>query len=89
MQQNSNIPEVQETGFKARQNKRCQCGAQSGVIDTQICSPTPTHPWVKKRHLLTLNTKLRLQLTIRTSHDKELCLHGNRLKNYFKINQSN
>ena len=24
-----------------------------------------------------------------TSHDKEICLHGKRLKNNFKINQSN
>ena len=41
--------------------------AQSGVIDTQIFSRPPTHPWVKKRHSLTLNTKLQLQLTIRTA----------------------
>ena len=50
----------------------------------------------QKNHLLTLNTKLRIQLTMYTdgigtgymSHDKEVCLHGKRLKNYFKINQS-
>ena len=65
-------------------------GALSGVIDTQIFF-MPTHlPVGRKCHSLTLNTKLRLQLTIGTplvqdytSHDKEFCLQGIRLKNYF------
>ena len=49
---------------KIRQDKQHQCGVWSGVIDTQIFSRPPAHPWVKKHNSLTLNTKLRLQLTI-------------------------
>ena len=49
---------------KCHQVKHRQCGAQSGVINTQIFSRLPIHPLVKKGHLLTLNTKLRLQQTI-------------------------
>ena len=55
----------------------------------------PTHLWVKKCHLLTLNTNYTLAKyrdgigTGYTSHDKEICLHGKRLENNFKINQSN
>ena len=58
---------------------------------TDFFSCPPTHPWVKKCHSLTFNTKLRLQLTTRTAlvHDKKMCLHSKRFKNYFKINQSN
>ena len=65
--QSSNLPEVWETGFKARQSEWCQCWARSGVIDTQIFShPPPTHlPGVKKSHLLTF--KHKIQLTIWTA----------------------
>ena len=67
VRQNSNISEMWESGLKTRQNEQRRCGPQYGV-DKQICfSQTPTHPWVKKRHSLTLNTKLRLQLTIQTA----------------------
>ena len=53
----------------------------------------PTHPWVKKRHLLTHKITASANYTdcIGTgymSHNKEICLHGKRLKNNFKINQS-
>ena len=47
---------------KTRQDEHHQCGAWSCVINTQIFSHKPIHLWVKKRHSLTLNTKLRLQL---------------------------
>ena len=52
---------------KTCQGERRQCGARSGVINTQIFSRPPTHPWVKKHHSFTLNTKLQLQLTIWTA----------------------
>ena len=52
---------------KTCQGEHRQCGAWSGVINTQIFSRPPTNPWVKKHHLFTLNTKLQLQLTIWTA----------------------
>ena len=88
-----------ETSFKTCLNEQGQCGAWSGVIDTQIfCAcPVSAHPWVKKCHLLTfVNTKITTSANYTddigkgyTSHDKEICLHGKRLKNNLKINQSN
>ena len=93
-QQSSNIPEIQETSFKALQNEEHQCGARYGVVDTQIFSCLPTHLWVKKRHSLTLNTKVLLQLAIQTALVQDIllmtkkCVYIVRLKNYFKsINQ--
>ena len=44
-----------ETGSKTCQNKRHQCGAQSGVINTQIFF-APTHPPVGQKMSL-LNFK--------------------------------
>ena len=73
----------------SKTHKHCQCWAWSGVIDTQIFSRPPSHLWVKKRYSLTLNTKLRLQLSIRMALVQEICLHGKRLENNFKITQSN
>ena len=66
VQQNSNILEMWETVSKTRQEERRQCGARSGVINTQNFLGPTTHPWVKKLHSLTLNTKLQLQLTMYT-----------------------
>ena len=69
-----------------------ETGFQSPPKQTASVGPSPVS-WT--RHSLTLNTKLQLQQTIRTAlvqdirHDKELCLHSKRIKNYFKINQSN
>ena len=81
---------------KTRQDIQCQCGTRSGVINTQIFLRPPTHRWVKKCHLFTLNTKLRLQLTIWTALVQDICLT---IKKYFcmvkdlkttsKSNQSN
>ena len=59
--------------------------------------PVSAHLWVKKCHLLTfVNTKITTSANYTddigkgyTSHDKEICLHGKRLKNNLKINQSN
>ena len=75
--------------YKACQNKRYQCGARFGVIDTHFFSPT--HPSMgKKMSLVSYKHKITTSAnyinrigTGYTSHDKELCLH------YFKINQSN
>ena len=74
--------------FKTGQNKQRQW-AQSGVINTQIFLCRPTHPWVKKHKITTSANYTDGIGTGYTSHNKELCLHGKRLKNYFKINQSN
>ena len=59
---------------KTYQDQQRQCGARSSVIDTQIFSRPPFHLWVKKHHSLTLNTKLRLQLTIRMALVQDICL---------------
>ena len=48
-------------GFKASQNKQSQCGAKSGVVDTDFFAPT--HPPVGKKKS-PVNFK---QLTIRTA----------------------
>ena len=34
--QNSNISDLWETGFKTPQDEQRQCGARSGVLNTQI-----------------------------------------------------
>ena len=80
--QNSNISEMWETGPKSRQNGRRQCGVQSCVVDTQIFCQPPTHPQVKKRHLLTFKHKIRTSAnntdgngTGYMSHNREICLH--------------
>ena len=36
--------------------KPSKCGAQSGVVDTQIFLRPPPYFWVNHRHSLTLNT---------------------------------
>ena len=68
-------------------------GAQSGVNDTQILLLPPTRG--SKTSIVNFKHKIMTSAnytdgigTGYTSHDKELCLHGKRLKNYFKsINQ--
>ena len=97
--QNSNIPEIWETGFKARQNEQHQCGAQYGVVTHTFFSRPPTHPPVGQKMSL-LNFKHKIMTSANymdgigtryeyMSHDKEMYLHSKRFKNYFKINQSN
>ena len=77
-------------------NEQRQCGAWSGVVNTQIFF-TNTHPPVgqKTSHI---NFKHKITTlanytdgigTQYTYHDKEMFQHSKRLKNYFKINQSN
>ena len=77
--QNSNISEIWDTSFK---NPPRRTASVWGPV--RCCWHTD---FFKKRHFLTSDTKLQLQLTIQTP-DKDICLHGKRLKNNFKINQS-
>ena len=60
--------------FKARQNKLRPRGPVQCHRHTDFFLRSPTHPWVKKCHWLTLNTKLRLQLTIQTALVQDICL---------------
>ena len=66
--QNSNISEMWETGFK---NPPTRTPSVLGPVRCHQHTDlfVPAHPLVgqKKRHSLTLNRKLQLQLTIRTS----------------------
>ena len=81
--------------FKARLNDRCQWGPV--WCHQHIDFFGPTHPPVGQKMSLVnfkhkITTSANYTDSIGTgymSHDKELCLHGKRLKNYFKINQSN
>ena len=76
---------------KTRQDIQRQCGTRSGVINTQIFLRPPTHRWVKKCHLFTLNTKLRLQLTIWTALVQDilyLYVSGQRIVSALLQNQS-
>ena len=86
---------MQETDFKARQNERRQWGPVRCHRHTDFF--VPTHPPVgHKTSLISFKHKITTSANYKggigtgyTSHDKELCLHSKRLKNYFKINQSN
>ena len=60
--------------FKARQKQTASVGPSPVSSTPRLFSRPPTHPWVKKRHSLTLNTKLQLQLTIRTALVQDICL---------------
>ena len=65
--QNSNISEMWETGFKNPPRRAASVWVPVQCRwHTDLFGPA-THPWVKKCHSVTLNTKLRLQLTIQTA----------------------
>ena len=80
---------------KNRQDKQRQCGAWSGVFDTQIFWDCPP-PVGQKTSLVNFKHKITPSAnytdgigTRYTSHDKEICLHGKRLKTTSKsINQT-
>ena len=75
---------------KTRQDEQPQCGARSGVIDTddtQIFSCLPYKPMGQKTSLVNFKHKITTSAnytdgigTGYTSHEKEICLHGKRLK---------
>ena len=80
---------------KTHQDEQRQCGAQSGVIDKQIFFATNHPPMGQKTSLVNFKHKITTSAnytdgigTGYTSHDKEMCLHGRRLKINLKINQS-
>ena len=82
--------------FKACQNKRHSVwGLVQCHPHTVFFAPTDP-PLGKKMSLVNFKRKITTSANYRDSigtgymsHDKELCLHGKRLKNYININQSN
>ena len=90
-QQNSNISEMWETCYKNLPKQTVSVPVRFHRHTESFAPAVPTHLWVKKCHTLASNTKLRLQLTIRTalvqdmSHDKEKFLHGKILKRLQKL----
>ena len=97
-QQNSNILEILETGFLSppkAQNERRQwgpvrCHRQTVFFASNHLPVGQKTSLVNFKHKITTSANYTDSIgTGFTSHDKELCLQGKRLKNYFKINKSN
>ena len=78
---------------KTHQDEQRQCGAQSGVIDTQIFLHPTTYPipMGQKMSLVNFKHKITTSALVQDIHlttKKYVCTVKD-LKNNFKINQSN
>ena len=69
--------------------------AKTNSVSVGPCTHAPTHPWVKKTSRVNFKQKITTSTNYKDSigtgypsHNKEMCLHRKKLKNYFKINQS-